>query len=799
MIIKKINIYLFIGVMALQMPFILKSQSLKIGVKNNFKKPLYAATVQIMNVSDSTSYNTVTSEAGVAHFENVKNGLYRIKISFVGFSPIEKSVAIKSDRRYLEYILSEQKIALNEVTVTARKPMITQEDDKMIIDPEPIANTSTNTLEMLENTPGMYVDQDGGIFLNSASAATIYINGREQKMSNQDITTLLRSLPPGSVQRIEVMRTPSTKYDASSSGGIINIILKKGVKIGRFSSLNLGMNQGKYGNKFLGFSTNNSGSKSTSYINLNINYSDQEEVLNATRLLRMDTALIQHSTTRNSGYQGYLGYGINYDINKQWNFNYDGRLNINAPTTASTVINSVENGIENILMNSENQFKNNNLFYNLQQDIGLNFKIDTIGSNWDSKISFNYNNTSTNQDYKITYQKPISIILNGDGTNRQHRNFVLFQSDLTVQFPKKFKVELGEKSTFQWYVSNADYYSISGTQRVNDLNKTNAFDYQENINAGYLQASKTVFWDVLLKAGVRMEHTYMNGNQIIPSDTNFQINRVDWFPYVYISRPLFKIADFELRAFAIYRKTINRPDYQSLNPYKKYLDEFQFETGNPNLQPQFSDNIEFNVSFDDTPLFAIGRNFTTDIFANVTYKDPTNENIAVKTFDNIGKSTETYFRAIAGIPPGKRYFFAIGGQYNLNEYDGLYENKPLKYSRGSWRFFSFHSLKLFAETKLTVSGFMMINGLFNFYELEPFGQLNIGLNQTFFQKKMNITLSMRDILHTMKTVFSMQQGTIFSNGDRYSDNQRFSVQIRYNFGIQKKEDKKGMFNGELEE
>ena len=71
------------------------------------------------------------------------------------------------------------------------------------------------TLEVLESVPGMYVDQDGGIFLNSATPAKVYINGREQKMSNQDISTILQSLPPGSVQKIEVMRTPSTKYDAS--------------------------------------------------------------------------------------------------------------------------------------------------------------------------------------------------------------------------------------------------------------------------------------------------------------------------------------------------------------------------------------------------------------------------------------------------------------------------------------------------------------------------------------------------------------------------------------------------------
>ena len=171
----------------------------------------------------------------------------------------------------------------------------------------------------------------------------------------------------------------------------------------------------------------------------------------------------------------------------------------------------------------------------------------------------------------------------------------------------------------------------------------------------------------------------------------------------------------------------------------------------------------------------------------------------LEEIDNIGKNTETYFRAIAGIPPGKKYFFGLGGQYNLNEYDGLYENKPLHYTRGTWRFFTFHSLKLFKETKLTLSGFMMVNGMFNFYELEPFGQVNFGVNQTFLNKKLTITVNMRDVFKTMKTYYSINQSGINSSGDRYSDNQRIGINIRYNFGVKKKETKKGFMGVENDE
>jgi len=156
-------------------------------------------------------------------------------------------------------------------------------------------------------------------------------------------------------------------------------------------------------------------------------------------------------------------------------------------------------------------------------------------------------------------------------------------------------------------------------------------------------------------------------------------------------------------------------------------------------------------------------------------------------------------RFMAGIPPGGKYFFAIGGQYNMNEFVGIYNNEYLNYSRDSWRIFTFHSLNLFKQTKLTVMGFMMLHGLQNFYELENFGQLNFGLSQTLFNKKLTVSISGRDILKTMKTKFSINQGDISTTGDRYSDNQRFGINIRYNFGMKKKEDRKGFMPNEGEE
>lgn len=783
---------LFLMAIAIFTTTLCTAQPLQITVKDTKKAPLIGATIQLTQLPDSTRLFSVTNEAGVALFEQAPAGLYGVSISYVGYQPLEKALTVKAGtNNRFEFVLREDALNLGEVTVTARRPLITQEDDKMIIDPEPLANISTNTLEVLEKTPGLFVDQDGAIYLNSSTPAQVYINGREQRMSTQDVATILQSLPPGSVQRIEVLRTPSTKYDAASSGGIVNVVLKKGIKIGRTGSVNVGMNQGVYGNHFAGINLNNSGDKGTYYFNLNYNYRNQLEELSSTRFLAPDSTLRQTARTVAPGDQGYLGFGASYDASEKLVFSYDGRINASVRRSGATNLNLITSSEDVIVSENANAINNDTRFFSLQQDLGAVYKIDTTGSEWDTKFSYSFNDNTNAQVYRSVFLQPLNATLAGEGDNAQNRHFFLFQSDLTYLFPNKIKLETGVKSTWQRYNSKADYFFNINGDLVEDFLRTNTFRYRENINAAYAQASKPLPGNFLLKAGVRMEHTYMKGRQVIPGDTSFVISRADWFPYVYLSRPLFTIATYEMRAYAIYRRTISRPGYQNLNPYIKYIDQYLYEVGNPALQPQFTDNYELNISFDDMPIFAIGRNYTQDIFSDVVYQDPFYENIAVRTFDNLGKNKETYFRIVGALPPGGKYFFVAGAQYNLNEYNGLYEGEALTFKRGSWRFFTFHSLSITKTTKLTMNGFMMLNGQQNFYELETFGQLNFGLTQTFMDRKLSITLNANDVLRTMETRFTLNQGSISTDGSRYSDNQRFGVNVRYNFGVKKKEEKRG--------
>lgn len=762
------------------------SRPIEIIVRDSQRTVLPGATVKLTQLADARDYYGITDQNGVARFDVEAGEKYLITVTYIGFQPAEQEFNPDPGQQRIDIRLIEQVISLGEVTVVGRRPLIRQEGDKTIFDPEPLASISTNTMELLETLPGVFVDPDGGVFLSSVTPAAIYINGREQRMGTQNVMAILRSLPPSSIERIEVMRTPSSRFDAASSGGIINIVLKRGYKIGRFGTANAGMNQGSLGNRFIGFNLNNSGDKSAYYLNVSYNYNASEELLNSQRLLTLERNLQQEAITRSFSNQGYVGYGVSYDFSDRLVMNYDGRINASLPRSNSSNSNTIESLESVLLSENDNRISNHSKSLNLQQEIGIKLQLDTIGSEWDNRFSYNYSNSNVSQDYVTSFFLPGDFLYSGFGDNDQQQHFLTLQSDLTLRFPGHKVLETGLKGSYQEYFSDADYFITRDAVTLPDGTRTNAFNYNEFINSAYVQASAPLPGDLLLKAGLRLEQTYMNGFQTVPSDTSFLVHRVDLFPYVFLSRRVFEIAGYEMRAYMIYRRSINRPNFQNLNPYNRFVDQYLFETGNPALKPQFTENFEANISFDEIPIFALGRSDVQDIFSQVVYQNKDDNNIAVRTYDNVGRNRETYFRMAGAIPPGKTYFFVAGAQYNHNVYDGIYQNQPLSFSRGSWRFFTFHSLNLGKQTRLTMSGFMMLKGQQNFYELNTMGMLNFGLTHSMLDRKLTISLSARDVLRTMEAQFSLNQGAMPATGSRYSDTQRFGINIRYNFGIRNK-------------
>lgn len=773
------------------------AQTLTIRLTDTSNSPVIGATLRLSERADSTKRQfSVADTSGLAKFTVKAEKQYVLEATSIGYKPLRKSLSLTDGKTTLAFVMEADKRTLNEVVITAPKPLMTQEDDKTVVDPEPIAATSTNAMEIIEKIPGLFVDQDGNVYLNSTTVATIYINGREQKMSAADIASLLKNLPPSSIAKIEILRTPSARFDASGSGGVVNIILKKGVKIGITGSLNVGMNQGRYGNQFISSTINNNTGNRTSYLTLNYNRRNTYDQVETERPFSADSLLSQRSFTTTPSQTIYSGFGFGFTPTKKWDINFDDRLTLNDYQSFADNHNQISRISEALLVTENtNTLRNQTTAFSFNQDISAKYKIDTIGSELTADITYGFSKNEGTQVFSTAYLKPAKGSIGGDGTIANERHSFSVRTDAKFQLPDKLVVETGLKTALQRFTNETQYFSLNGANRKPDTFRTRSFEYDENISAAYVQASKTIDL-IVIKAGVRLENTVMNGHQRSPGDTSFHLRRTDLFPYVYLSRRVTKIAGYELRGYLVYRRSITRPVYEYLNPFPRYLDQYLYETGNPTLRPQFTQNIEANISVQDRPIFAVGRNYTSDIFTNVVYQDVKNPSLAYRTYDNLGKNQETYFRLMGAIPPGGKYFFVVGTQFNHNKYDGFYEGKPLTFQRGSWSIFTFHQLKLDTRSTLSLNGYLRLKGQLQFYELSNFGALNINLNRRFLDRKLTVTLSANDVFFTSNNQFTLKQGSISASGKRQSDTRRFGCTVVYNFGIRKKEEKTNMMNFE---
>ena len=794
---KKILVYLLL--LAIQPSVHAQMHQLTMEISSDKKEKISGASLRLLLLPDSSKW--FSKAVGTKETISVETGQqYLLQLTSQGYDNIDTVFTVTSELSVIRLQLHTKVSNMEQVVVvSSKRPLMREEDDKTIVDASALTTSSTNAFEVVEKTPGAIIDQDGNVYLTSATPATVFINGKEMKISGADLASLLKSMPANSVSKIEILRSPSAKYDAASSGGIINIVLKKGVKLGNSGSVNLGYFQGVYATETGGFTYNKNSDNYNSYINYQFtNRTSYEEVKSLRKFPGDSSYANQHSYTKYPSLNHYLSAGIDRSFSNKWSVGYDTRVSYTINR------NKVDNDIEigkllqsQPISTTSSGIHNDNTSLYWFHSINAKHKIDTSGSEWNSSAEYWHYQYDNRQSYLNQQSIPFAIQVSGDGINKNRKDNVTIQSDLTLKLPSKYTLETGIKLNSGISNNQAEFYKDSGNQiRTIDRFQTNTYEYQETIGAAYLQISKT-FFGFTIKPGVRFEHTDIEGHQILPGDTSFSIRRNDIFPYVYLKHKLFKMFGQTIMGSAIFRKSIRRPYYESLNPYPRMVDQYLYDIGNPALKPQFTTNYELNATFNDIPVFSAGINETRDIFSNVIYQD-NNTRIAYRTFDNLGKNREYYFRLITGIPPGKKYFFYLGGLYNYNEYRGVFQGQPFNYDRGSFTFFTFHEYKVNRNTTMNLQGFLRTKALQNFYELNTFGGMFISATRSLLQKKLSMIVSLSDVWRTNKTTFRFDRNDQIVSGSRINDTRRLGITLRYNFGIKPKEEKKNGFDAPQE-
>jgi iron complex outermembrane receptor protein len=587
--------------------------------------PLNGATVSLIKDSSVVKL-AVTKADGSYNFSGIKEGRYKIMISYVGYKPAMSAAFSLSATSISmpELKLAKMAAGLNNVTVTARKPMVEVRADKTILNVEGTINAvGTNALELLRKSPGVLLDKDDNISMAGKNGVQVYVDGRVTPLSGQDLATYLKTLQSSQIEGIELITNPSAKYDAAGNAGIINIKLVKNKSLGTNGSVNAGWNIATTAKYNAGASLNYRNKSINFFSTYSFSYAPNEQHISIYRTV-LDSLFDQAGVIKDVRRSHNFKIGADYFINKRSTIGVTVNGVLADPTSTSNnktyISKAGASAIDRILLaDNHTSLKrhnaNINLNYNYNGAKGTSLVINADRGSYDlnsDQLQGNYYYNASNQPLPgtVIYHilSPARIDINS----------------LKADYEKncmKGKLGFGVKTAFVKTDNDFKRYNVNGTAEDLDKERSNHFVYKENINAGYINYNRQ-YKKFMIQAGVRVENTVAegvsdglkyNGSSYVASESSFRRSYTDVFPSAAVTLNKNPKKQWSFT----YSRRIDRPAYQDLNPFEFKLDEYTFMKGNINLRPQYTNS--FGITHTYMFKINIGLNYShvKDMFTQI--------------------------------------------------------------------------------------------------------------------------------------------------------------------------------------
>jgi iron complex outermembrane recepter protein len=756
-------------------------------VTDGSAKILESATITLLRASDSTVAKiSVADRNGRFEFEGVAAGRYFVRISAVGHEKgYSETVELNDANQLIELKnidLIPQPKSIGGVTVTAKKPLIEQRIDKTVVNVEAsVTNVGTSAMEVLEKSPGISVDKDGNISLKGKQGVQVFIDGRPSYLSGTDLANYLRSLSSNQLDQIEIMTNPPAKYDAAGNSGIINIKTKKTKQFGYNGSISTTWSQGRYPRFNESVTFNYRKNKVNFFTTLGYNNRKNFQELDIQR------KFIESSTKE---VRSYFDQESRMRDNSE---NFNAKLGFDYFATKKTTFGMVLNGFNNpgtfgnssdVLISDPNRTLLSRTFASASNDkkwknysANLNFRhvFDSTGRELTADADFLTYNSSNLQDLVNAYYDASGApLMKADtllGSLPQDIHIYSGKVDYVHPLSKGARFEAGVKTSFVNTDNNAIYDSLNYGIRVRDFGRSNHFIYEENINAAYVNYSRPLSKKLTAQLGLRLENTNAKGNQVTTGE-KFKRNYTQLFPTAFLQYTADEKNTFGLN----YGRRVERPDYEDLNPFIMFLDKYTFEQGNPNLQPQFSQNIELSHTYKGFLNTTLNYTRTTDIMNDVLEQDPDKNETMIRK-QNIAKQRQYGIAVSAGGQLNKWWTGNIYANLFNNRFEGIINGDPVTISATTGQFNANNQFKLSKTLSAELGGFYMTGGVEGVFRIKGFGMMNMGVSKQVFKGKGTLRLNMRDVLYSQKV-----KGTIkYSNIDAAFQQRRDSRQVAIGF------------------
>lgn len=747
------------------------------------------ASITLLNARDSSLIKgTISADNGTYSLNKVTPGSYLISFFVVGYKKITKGpyaiITSKSLHHLPDVQLAQDSKLLKGVEIIQRKPLIERQIDKTVINVENSALATGNTaLEILQQSPGVSVDKDGKISLRGKQGVNVMLDGKPTYLSEDQLANLLRSTEGSAIQTIELITNPSAKYDASGNSGIINIKFKKNRNYGTNGSVFAGAGMGKYYKVNTGFSLNHREKK----FNLFGNYSyGHNKRYGGTDIMRINntnnnpTYFDQtNNTIRNRNNNNYKA-GLDYFINDQntLGFSLNG-YNSNGKNEANVLTLIGDQPLKtdsSVVARNPNDYKYTGISYNLNykstiDTLGQEFSIDADYSNYSGNERSNFNNKyldATGQTLKPDY-----IFRNATPTKT---HIWAAKSDYTYPISKSTKLETGLKSSLVKTDNNFLFENFEQGIWQNDLKRSNQFLYKENVNAAYVNLNHKLK-TTTVQLGLRAEQTNSNGNSITEQKVSNR-HYFDLFPSLFINQELSKNNELGFS----YSRRIDRPDYESLNPFISYLDLYSYRFGNPFLKPQYTNSFELSYSYKKTLNLSIGYSRTTDVMTQVLLTDTVSKTIFIS---NQNLATQDSYNLNVSYP------LQITKWWNSNNTLTTYYTKfktpnllgsPFESGKLAFKFNTTQTITIDQNTSLECAANYESKQAVGTLLINPQANVDFGIKKTILNKKMDIKFAANDVFKLQKSIItSALPSQHYTIKERW-ESQVFRITCTYKFG-----------------
>jgi len=629
-------------------------------------KALGGTTVSLQGESDSSIKRVrIAGADGTFIVSNLPEGSYSLTCTHIGFQNYNLNhLVIDAPRQavILPFIILRPagSQALKEVVVTVRKPLIEQKTDRTVINVDAmISAAGGSALEVLAKSPGVHVDPNGGIELNGLGGVLVLIDDKPTYLSVQDLAAYLRSLPAAVVDKIELMSNPPARYDASGSA-VINLQLKKNRNAGFNGNLSLGYIQGFYARSNDALNVNYRAKKVNVFANISFSRDANYTNDNGKRYFYDSSGALNSTIQLQSRYSysadGWnVRAGMDYFLSTKTTIGFVLTGNIRPKTDLSSYSSGQYNSAKQLDSISEGYTQGNYKWKSGGANVNFLHKFDAQGRQLSADLDYiRYTSDGSQLSPSSFYSAGGVLTGSSEILNQTPSVISIYAGKADYTQPLKGNAQLGAglKSSLVKTDNENSWFDQAGGVFIPNLTNSNHFIYKENINAAYLSVKKEWrYWGV--QGGVRMENTRATGDQVgngMVVDSSFSKSYTYVFPSLFLSHKLDSSGDNTL--VLSYSIRTRRPNYQQLDPFLFYQNQYTYTAGNPYLNPHYNHILQLKYAYRQYFGCSIAYFYVNNIIYSITQNI---NNVFITRPENFGINQSINFNAYANVSPIKAW------------------------------------------------------------------------------------------------------------------------------------------------